>query len=324
MPEYYIGIDFGGTKILAGLVDKSTGHILYSSKKKTKKENGIEAVLERINLCIADILENSTIPMTEIQAICIGVPGQIDPSCGKIIAAPNLNCININIKDIIEQKYSIPVCIGNDVNVATLGEAKFGAGVGYKDFVCVFVGTGVGSGIVKDGKIHNGATGTAGEIGHIVVDFGGRPCGCGANGCLEAYASRTAIEKRIIGSLQKGKYSAISALITDGKTIKSNMIKKALLCNDELVTQTLDEAAKYLGSGLASVINFYNPELIILGGGLIDKIDYFYNATVKYATEWALPTPAKHIIFKKAMLGDYSGVIGATLLETTPSVCLAE
>ena len=221
---------------------------------------------------------------------------------------------NINLKEIIEQKFSIPTFLGNDVDVATIGEATFGAGKGFNDFVCVFVGTGVGAGIMKNGQLHSGASGTAGEIGHIIVDFNGRPCACGANGCLEAYASRSAIEKKIIASLQKGKYSIISEFIKKDKPIKSKMIKNALEQNDVLVTDIVDEAAEYLGVGLASVMNFFNPELIILGGGLIDKVDYFYTKATETAKEVALPTPAKKIIFEKAALGDFSGVIGAALL----------
>ncbi len=314
MSDYAIGIDFGGTKILTGLVNTITGEVLCSVKKKTKKDKGIEWVIEKITNSVMEVFEQMPIDISEISHIGLGIPGQIDYSTGTIIAAPNLGCYNINIKSIIEEKFSIPVCIGNDVDIAALGEARFGAGIGYDDFVCVFVGTGVGAGIVKSGKIRIGATGTAGEIGHIIVAYGGRPCGCGSNGCLEAYASRTAIEKRITGSLQKGKYSAISELLVEGKSIKSNMIKKALERNDVLITGIVDEAADYLAVGLASIINFYNPELIILGGGLVDKVDYFYNRAIRHAKENALPTPAKKIIFEKAKLGDFSGVIGAACL----------
>lgn len=314
MSKYALGIDLGGTKILTGLVNTTTGEVICFVKKKTKKNKGIEYILEKITTSIVEIFEAMPIEINQISSIGLGVPGQLDVEKGVVLSAPNLECTNINLKEIIEQKYSIPTFIGNDVDVATIGEATFGAGKSFSDFVCVFVGTGVGAGIMKNGQLHHGATGTAGEIGHIVVDFNGRPCACGANGCLEAYASRTAIEKKIIASLQKGKCSAISELIKKDKPIKSKMIKKALDENDTLVTDIVDEAAEYLGVGLASVINFFNPELIILGGGLIDKVDYFYTKSTATAKEVALPTPAKKILFKKAALGDFSGVVGAALL----------
>ena len=221
----------------------------------------------------------------------------------------------MHIKEILEKEFNIPVYVGNDVAVATFGELNFGAGREHKDIVCIFVGTGIGSSIVKDGKIHLGASQSAGEIGHIIVDLNGRACACGANGCLEAYASRSAIESRILGAVKKGRRSIITELTEGKNNISSKHIKKSLEAHDEVVTQFVNEATDYLSGGIASVINFYNPELIILGGGLIQSVDEFYLATIKKARAKALPTPALSIEFKKAALGDYSGVIGAALLE---------
>ena len=141
-------------------------------------------------------MATSEISSDKINSIGVGAAGQIDRENGIIIGAPNLDCYNLNIKQILYDKFNIPVYVGNDVEIAAIGEQKFGAGKGCNDFVCVFVGTGVGSSIVKNGKIIYGATGTAGEIGHIIVDLNGRQCACGAHGCLEAYASRSAIEKK--------------------------------------------------------------------------------------------------------------------------------
>ena len=219
------------------------------------------------------------------------------------------------MKEILQNKFNIPVFVGNDVEVATIGEQKFGAGKGCADFVCVFVGTGIGSAIVKNGHIIYGATGTAGELGHIIVDLNGRPCACGAHGCLEAYASRSAIETRIEGALKKGRKSCISEYLEEGKAITSSMIRKSIEREDELVTQCVSEASEYLSGGLASVINLINPELIILGGGLIEAVDYFYKQTIKKAKSKSLPVPAEKIRFSKTILGDYSGVIGAALLD---------
>ncbi len=315
MQNFAIGIDLGGTKVLTALVDKNTGEVVHFVKKKTKKDKGPEKIIHKIIKSIHEIFEEQHLSVKDISSIGIGAAGQVDREKGIVIAAPNLDCFNLEIKAIVEKEFSIPVFLGNDVEIATLGEFHFGAGKGYKDFVCIFVGTGVGSGLVQDGLVRRGSSGTAGEIGHIIVDVGGRPCACGGNGCLEAYASRLAIEKRIVGALKKGRTSDITNYLEEGKSIKTSMIKKALDNHDELVTQNIDEAAEYLACGLASVINFYNPGLIILGGGLIDAIDYFYNKSVKIAKAKALPTPSKNIEFKKAQLGDFSGVIGAAILQ---------
>lgn len=315
MNKYSIGIDLGGTKILIGLVEKESGKVVSHIKKKTKKEKGPENIVRKMVEGVEELLEESGKSFTEISSIGIGSAGQIDRKNGIIIGAPNLDCYNLNLKEILQNKFNIPVFVGNDVEVATIGEQKFGAGKGCADFVCVFVGTGIGSAIVKNGHIIYGATGTAGELGHIIVDLNGRPCACGAHGCLEAYASRSAIETRIEGALKKGRKSCISEYLEEGKAITSSMIRKSIEREDELVTQCVSEASEYLSGGLASVINLINPELIILGGGLIEAVDYFYKQTIKKAKSKSLPVPAEKIMFSKTILGDYSGVIGAALLD---------
>lgn len=315
MKKYSIGIDLGGTKILIGLVEKESGKVVSHIKKKTKKEKGPENIVRKMVEGVEELLEESGKSFTEISSIGIGSAGQIDRKNGIIIGAPNLDCYNLNLKEILKNKFNIPVFVGNDVEVATIGEQKFGAGKGCADFVCVFVGTGIGSAIVKNGHIIYGATGTAGELGHIIVDLNGRPCACGAHGCLEAYASRSAIETRIEGALKKGRKSCISEYLEEGKAITSSMIRKSIEREDELVTQCVSEASEYLSGGLASVINLINPELIILGGGLIEAVDYFYKQTIKKAKSKSLPVPAEKIRFSKTILGDYSGVIGAALLD---------
>lgn len=315
MKKYSIGIDLGGTKILIGLVEKESGKVVSHIKKKTKKEKGPENIVRKMVEGVEELLEESGESFTEISSIGIGSAGQIDRKNGIIIGAPNLDCYNLNLKEILQNKFNIPVFVANDVEVATIGEQKFGAGKGCADFVCVFVGTGIGSAIVKNGHIIYGATGTAGELGHIIVDLNGRPCACGAHGCLEAYASRSAIETRIEGALKKGRKSCISEYLEEGKAITSSMIRKSIEREDELVTQCVSEASEYLSGGLASVINLINPELIILGGGLIEAVDYFYKQTIKKAKSKSLPVPAEKIRFSKTILGDYSGVIGAALLD---------
>lgn len=315
MSKYSIGIDLGGTKILTALVNKDNGEIISSIKKKTKKDKGPDKIVHKIIKSIKEVLIEGKKEITDIEDIGIGVAGQIDRNKGIVINAPNLDCANLNLKEILEQEFNKKVLIGNDVEIATIGEMYFGAGKDKKDFVCIFVGTGIGSGIVQNGEIRYGATGTAGEIGHIIVDIGGRPCGCGGCGCLEAYASRLAIEKRIIGALKKGRKSDIQNYLTEDKPIKTSMIRKSLENKDELVTQIINEASEYLASGLASVINFYNPEMIILGGGLMDAVGYFYEKSTQIAKIKSLPTPSCNIKFAKAQLGDFSGVIGAALLS---------
>lgn len=315
MKKYSIGIDLGGTKILIALVDRNTGEVLNHIKKKTKKDKGPKNIIKKMLEGIEELIEESGKAIDDISSIGVGAAGQIDRQNGVLISAANLDCYDLNIKEILSKKFNVPVYVGNDVEIAAIGEQKFGAGKGCNDFVCVFVGTGVGSAIIKNGQIITGATGTAGEIGHIIVDLNGRQCACGAHGCLEAYASRSAIERCIEGALKKGRKSCILDYLEIGKSITSSMIQKSIEREDELVLQCVTEASEYLSGGIASIINFVNPELIILGGGLIEAVDYFYQKTIKKAKAKSLPVPAEKIQFKKAMLGDYSGVIGAAFLE---------
>lgn len=315
MKKYSVGIDLGGTKILIALIEKESGKVVHFVKKKTKKEKGAANIVRKMISGINELLEETNVNTEDIASIGIAAAGQIDRENGIILGAPNLDCYDLNLKEILESEYNLPIYLANDVEAATLGEMKFGAGKGVDDLVCVFVGTGVGSCIVKNSEIIRGATGTAGEIGHIIVDLNGRQCGCGAHGCLEAYASRSAIEKRIEGALKKGRHSVILDYLEEGKSITSSMIRKSIEREDELVTHCLDEASAYLSGGLASIINFINPKLIILGGGLIEAVDYFYKKTIKDAKLKCLPVPATKIEFKKTALGDFSGVVGAAYLE---------
>jgi len=315
MSNYSIGVDLVGTKILAGVIDTDTGTVIEYSKKRTQTEFGRNSIIQNIIENVEKAICKAQIPVLKISSLGIGAAGQVDREKGILISSPNLECYDIELKNILENHFNIPVYVGNDVEVATLGEMKFGSGINYKNFVCIFIGTGIGSGIVQGGEIYQGFTGTAGEIGHIIVDSGGRACSCGGHGCLEAYASRTAIEKKILASLKKGHKSVIKDIIKDEEQIRSKHIKQALDEGDEIVLNCITEASEYLSSGLATIINFYNPQLIILGGGLISNIDFFYEITVKKTIAKSLPTPSERVKIARTALGDFSGIVGASLLE---------
>jgi glucokinase len=220
----------------------------------------------------------------------------------------------------LEERYKVPAALLNDVQVAAIGEGKFGAGKDCDNFFCVFVGTGVGGAIVRDGKLYTGATGTAGEVGHLIIHANGRHCGCGGRGHLEAYASRTAITRTILGELKRGRTSVLTKLEGslasgdgDGGALRSGLLAKAMKENDALVTETLTEAGTDLGLGLASVINLINPARIIMGGGVIEAVDYLFEAAAQRALRESLPTPAKRTEIVRAKLGDNAGIVGAAI-----------
>ncbi len=314
MKKYNIGVDLGGTKILCALVEKSTGKILFEVKKKTKKEKGNERIASRLCEALDELFQISKVKKDEINYIGIAIAGQVDRKNGIALNCCNLECCNLEVKKLIEEKYGIKTYLLNDVEAAAIGELLLGAGRGYSNIICIFIGTGVGSSIIINKKLYYGSSGTAGEIGHMIVDLNGRSCACGGAGCLEAYASRSAIETRIKGAVKKGRKSIITD-ISKGENISTKHIKKSLDAHDEVVSQYVNEAIEYLSGGIASVINFLNPELVILGGGLIQGIDDIYLKTIRLTKAKALYTTVQNLEFKKAQLNDYSGVVGASLLE---------
>ncbi len=317
---YALGIDLGGTKTLAAIVDITTGEVIASARKRTRAEKGQNFVSQRIIELSSAAIDAAKLPANAgIVAVGVGAAGQIDRKGGVVIDAPNLGVKDMPLREILNKQFGTPVAVGNDVEVAALGEYLYGSGRGYSNFVCVFVGTGIGSGIVQNGRMYTGYTGTAGEIGHMIIQFGGRLCGCGCRGCLEAYASRTAITKVIMAEIHHGRESVLAEeaqrQLKEGETIiRSGLLAQALNRGDDLVTETITEAAEYLGYGLASVMNFYNPECIILGGGVIEAIDLLYERAVHRASITALSAPARKTKITRTKLGDFSGVVGAACL----------
>jgi len=316
MPERFaVGVDFGGTKILAGVVNLDTGRLVSASKAKTgaPSENG--EVIKRITSAIDLALVEARLEAKQVQGIGVGAAGQVNRQKGVLVNAANIGVTDLPVCQPLSNQYKVDCVIGNDVEAATMGELKFGAGRKSDSFVCIFVGTGIGSGIVNDGKLYRGHTGTAGEIGHIVFEPYGRICGCGALGCLEAYASRTAVAKHIVAELSRGADSTVRDKINMNKGIlRSKAIAEAVAEGDDLTIAAIKQAAEFMGLGLASVINFYNPQRIIMGGGLIEACDLYFEIASKRAKQHALRHPAKKVEIVKAELGDYAGVIGSALL----------
>ena len=319
MPARYVmGIDVGGTKIYAGIVDAETGKVLATARKRTHPERGVDFFSQRLLVVAQEALDAAKLPDGEsLLAIGIGIAGQVDRAKGVLLSSPNLarGLKDLALADLLHKQFNIPVVVGNDVEVAAYGEQQFGAGRGYDDFVCVFVGTGVGAAIMQGGQIRRGFTGTAGEIGHTIVQYGGRICGCGGRGHLEAYASRSAVTRVLQAELARGRPSKLRDLLKEGDSaIRSKMIARCIDEGDELVIETVTEAADYLGAGLGSLATFYNPQCIVLGGGLIEAAPLVLERASLRAHEAALPAATRSLTIAKCGLGDDSGIIGASWL----------
>jgi len=319
MPARYVmGIDVGGTKIYAGIVDAETGKVLATARKRTHPERGVDFFSQRLLAVAQEALDAAKLPDSDpLLAIGIGIAGQVDRAKGVLLASPNLaqGLRNLALADLLQKQFNVPVVVGNDVEVAAYGEQQFGAGRGYDDFVCVFVGTGVGAAIMQGGQIRSGFTGTAGEIGHTIVQYGGRICGCGGRGHLEAYASRSAVTRVLLAELARGRPSKLRDLLKEGDTaIRSKMIARCIDDGDELVIETVTEAADYLGAGLGSLATFYNPQCIVVGGGLIEAAPLVLERATLRAHEAALPAATRSLTIVECGLGDDSGIIGAAWL----------
>lgn len=324
---YAIGIDFGGTKVLAGVVSLDTGEVIGTAKKKTKASDGPDELMERIFGVAEGALKDARKGerLVELAGIGIGIAGQVDAGRGVLLGTPNLSqaTVELPITAKLTERFGVPAALRNDVQIAAIGEQHFGAGRGCDDFACIFVGTGIGGALVRDGHLIEGAAGTAGELGHIVVDADGRHCGCGGRGHLEAYASRTAITRWLLGELRRGRESTILAEIDPdmgdapgGTAIRSGTLARAVRAGDSLVEAAIRDAGRFLGYGLATVINVVNPSRIILGGGVIEAVDLLFEEATAVARREALPVPGGVVEFVKAGLGDDSGVVGAAIMAT--------
>ena len=314
--DYVVGVDMGGTKILAAVID-AKGEIVEQAKRATKPKKGPEEVIERITRCIREAIDGAELKPSQIRAIGIGSPGPLDPETGVIIFAPNLGWSNVPLKAKLEANLSIPTFVDNDVNVGTLGEYAFGAGRGVKNLVGIFVGTGIGGGIILDGKLFHGVNKTAGEVGHMIVEVKGPRCGCGNFGCLEAVASRTAITRDLQKAiLKKGKKSKLTELNGGNlDLIRSKAIARAVKHGDKPTIKVVQRAAKYLGISVASIVHFLNPEMVVLGGGVVEAMgDSLLDPIRHAAAEYALPTTMDGVQIVAATLGDNAGVIGASVL----------
>ncbi|MDE0016636.1 MAG: ROK family glucokinase [Candidatus Poribacteria bacterium] len=316
MSTNVVGVDMGGTKILSAVID-AEGNILGTAKVPTKADEGTAVVIDRIADAIQKAIGKSGVNRASIEAVGIGAPGPLAPETGVVIFAPNLGWRDVRLKAELEARVGIPTFVDNDVNVGTLGEHAFGAGKGVQNIVGIFVGTGIGGGIILHGELFHGASKTAGEIGHIIVKADGPRCGCGRRGCLEALASRTAMTKQFQKAIEKkGKKSVISKL-TDGdlSAIRSGVLAKAIRAKDKLTLKVFKKATKYLGIGIGSIVNFLNPEMIILGGGVVEALDDTFLDNIRAAAEkYALPNTLDGVQIVRAELGDNSGILGAAAL----------
>ncbi|MBU2446348.1 MAG: ROK family protein [Bacteroidetes bacterium] len=314
MPQYIVSVDAGGTKILAALIN-SDNKIISQSKKPTDAKNGANAVINRIIECIESTLIDSKVKANQLAAIVVGIPGSLNSQKGIVYLAPNLSWRNINVVNPIKKHFNIPTFIENDANLGALGIHQFGLGKKYENLLGIFVGTGIGGGLILNNKIYRGKSFAAGEIGHIVIDPKGAKCGCGNFGCFEAIASRTAITREIKNAIKTGKKTVITKLTNDYDMIKSGILAAALQSNDKIVKKSLRSASETIGLVVGNMSNLLDLNAVVLAGGLIEAVGNFMLPVIrKSAEEVALPQNFKGMKILNSSFGDDAALYGGIAL----------
>lgn len=308
--ELTIGVDLGGTNTRAGLVD-TEGEILGRGRRPTPLSDGADAVVKGIAGCIRDAAKDGGINLKNIKGVGIGAPGPLDPYEGVIISPENLQCMHgVRLKDQLEAELEISVRVDNDANMAAYGEQWLGAGCGVDHFLCVTLGTGVGGGWVSDGKLMRGFNGNAAEVGHITLDQNGPRCPCGNYGCLEMYASATAMvwwtRKRIKEEQPE------TTLNVDELTTRA--IFEAAESGDAFAQEMFESTGRFLGIGLVSLVNVTNVEMVALAGGLAAAGDLIFQPTRNIFMERGTVGVKEHVRIVPASLGDDAGIFGAARL----------
>lgn len=313
MKKYRIGVDVGGTNVKLALVDLN-GKIVYSNTTPTRADLGYEHSIANIQNAIEELIKETNTNKDAIEAIGFGFPGQIDYQQGVVRLLPNMpGWVEIPVAKIMQDKFGIQTKLDNDVRVATLGELKYGAGKGCQNLVCITVGTGIGSGLVFNGKLIRGANNAAGEIGHIKLTMGDGPiCGCGDYGCFEAYASGPSIVAEAKEYIKGGKSSKFKELATE--ELSPYIVAQAALQGDVVAKRIFTKMGEIIGLGLTSVINLLNPEKVIIGGGVADAGDILFNPIRETVSKRAMPIQGSNVQIVPAELGNTAGVIGASLL----------
>jgi glucokinase len=309
--ELVVAVDLGGTHLRAAAIDE-TGHIHFRLKQKTPATDDPQEIVSALVAAAHACDEQSKAEGKSIGSISVVVPGTVDVAAGKVVTIPNVPCLDsFELTAALTMELGWRVILENDANAAAVGEMWQGAARGQRTIVCVTLGTGVGGGIILDGKLWHGVNDSAGEIGHTCVEpFSSVVCGCGARGCLEVYASATAIVRMARGGKPRHPSSTLNA--TDDLTAEKIFV--AGKAGDALALEVFHRMGDYLGIGLANLINILNPQMIVIGGGVANGWELFERHMRHQVEEHAFPLPASEVKIVPAECGDDAGLLGAARL----------
>ncbi len=312
----YIGIDVGGTNLKAGLVDEN-GEILSTTSMKIAQIKDQQMLAATMADMTRSLAEMANVPLEKIASVGVGVPGTVEIRSGSLLYSCNLPLRNVPLRRLFHQHLRMPLYIENDANCAALGEYYVGAGRESKRFVMITLGTGVGGGIVHNGKIFHGSNGMAGEVGHMSIAYGGQPCPCGRRGCWEQYASASALKRLTYEALEKAPQSGLGRVVEENNGIVSGRSAFIAARQGDIVGQQVCDAyISYLAAGIVNLVNIFQPDALAIGGGVSNEDDESLLIPLREAVEKeSIPCSREkrtHIV--KAELGNQAGIIGAALL----------
>ncbi|MBN1774898.1 MAG: ROK family protein [Clostridiales bacterium] len=313
MNKYTICLDIGGTKILGAIFDQE-GNIVHRLKKKTRASEGVTNVEETIVSVVRELLSNFGISKEQVSAIAAGAPGIINDDTGIVLFSPNLPWRNYAIKESIERVFGVPFFIGNDANLGILGEWTFGAAKGLNHVVGLFIGTGLGGGLIINGKLYSGHQYKGAEFGHMILNVDGPTCNCGQRGCLEAFSSKTGMTDYILQQIRHGRTTLMAEAVSEG-VFKSKDMRNAYEAGDEVMIEAIDRACLYLAVAAGNLVNMFSPEMLLFGGGVMEALgEVFLQKILAKVNAYCLPSVRESVRFAVAELGDDSILYGARAL----------
>ena len=314
---YYIGVDLGGTNIAVGITDEN-GHILVKGKVPTGKERHGDEIIADMGALCASLVKEAGLTFDDIAYAGVAAPGSVDPQNGEIKYANNINMFHYPLAQKLMEHIPVKkVYLENDANAAALAEAKAGAGKGYQDVIMITLGTGVGGGIVIGGKLYSGFNYAGAELGHVVIEYNGRPCTCGRKGCWEAYSSATALITMTKEKMDETRDTVMWELCENGaKKVSGRTAFKAAKMGDKAGTEVVEKYIDYLACGITNMVNIFQPEVLCIGGGVCGEGDYLLDPLKKIVDrdQYGSAAHDDKTILKIAELGNDAGIIGAALL----------
>jgi glucokinase len=307
-----LGVDVGGTKIAAAVVTDE-GKIISRGYGSTSAQAGPQVVIDNIFHTINRAISSSNVVLSQLSGIGIAAAGIIDSKKGKVIFSPNLpGWHEVPLGDAVHQRFNVSTYLGNDASLAALGEWRFGVKKQVANLIYVTVSTGIGGGIICDGKLYTGVLGVAGEVGHMTIDVNGPRCNCGNVGCWETLASGTALAREAVKHIKEGASTSIVEFAGGDLTrVDAKVVFEAAKQGDKLANQLIARLGYYLGVGLANLVNIFNPELILVGGGVAKMGDLLLEPAIRVVEERAFTTSATSVQIRPALLGDDSSILGA-------------